>query len=115
MKAQPIRAAHRIKAYTPATATMAPQSAPSSAMPANPVNACRAWAAAIALSPIRSDGVVHCADDAGTRIAQHADGAGGGGDAGVVLARQHDRAAGAKRQALRIGVQARRRCVEQND
>src|SRR4051812_33894308 len=61
------------------------------------------------------NGIEHSAHDARTGIVQCPDRARGIRDTGVILAHQHNCTARAERNALRIGIQTGRRCIEQND
>src|SRR2546426_8615175 len=62
-----------------------------------------------------SKGVEYGADDAGPRVAQLPDDAGGIGEAGMVLSGEHHHAARAEGQALRVRVELRRRRIEEDD
>src|SRR6185436_9797045 len=62
-----------------------------------------------------SERVEYGTDDAGARIAQLADDACRVGKTGAVLAGEHQYAARAESHALRIRVEFRRGCIEQDD
>src|SRR5579859_3723880 len=75
----------------------------------------RSRARDIVLDPVQSNCIENGAHDASAGIAQHPDRAGRIGNTGVVLACQYDGTAGPESQALRVRVQARRRCIEKYD
>src|SRR6266568_7412256 len=145
MNAQPISATHRYSAFSPATAMTDPQRAPRSAMPVKTesLNATRrderasrgesslkpavhhrpraADPGEVRRSRTRAIGqpgskcVEYGADDTSAGIAQLADDAGRIGKTGVIFASKHHYAASPEGQTLRIGVELRRRRIEEDD